>query len=585
MHSHKAAAGGVAGPRPGQDARPSVPPSVLVALAVAAAAVILGALVGHFQMDDWFLLGRASQPLSWEALRFRLATAEHDIVLWVHPQALEIEYFRPVVMLTFWLERRLWGLDPLGYHAVNVLLHAACAGLVYVLFRRLGLRPGIGAWAALGWGLGLAGTTPLAWIAARTESLCALFTFAGALAFLNWRDGAGRRWLAWALLLAALAVTSKETGAAAPLLWMLLAWRTRPEDPAPRARRIGPGVVALLLLPATAALVARSLILQLPLPPPTYLERLASPADAIRVLFQVPLQLLCWLLSVPVSHLGPLEWMLARPPATGPALLVLVVLLFVLARAAGGRALRFALAWAGISLLPAIPVVPTSLYSYQPLAGLAWLLGAAWQRSGQRRWAVWLGVWVAAGTVATGLTLAYQRHASRAMERAFAHLVDEARRRHAERVLLFDAPSWSYGIPPALTVRHPGLGIETWFVAFAPDLARSQPSRIEWTGPDELVVRSARGFFDSPIERFLAFGGRPDRVVTAPGAEVSIRALEPGPHPHALSVRFRDRAAVESSLLFRFRGGDLEAIPTALSVRAHDERLPRPPPNVPARTR
>ena len=41
----------------------------------------------------------------------------------------------PMVWTSFWVEHQIWGFNPAGYHAVNILVHAASALLVWRLLR------------------------------------------------------------------------------------------------------------------------------------------------------------------------------------------------------------------------------------------------------------------------------------------------------------------------------------------------------------------------------------------------------------------------------------------------------------------
>ena len=57
--------------------------------------------------------------------------------IWFSPADIKKEgHYWPVVYTSFWLEHKLWGLNPLGYHAVNLLLHIANV-LLSLLARRL----------------------------------------------------------------------------------------------------------------------------------------------------------------------------------------------------------------------------------------------------------------------------------------------------------------------------------------------------------------------------------------------------------------------------------------------------------------
>lgn len=167
--------------------------------------------------------------------------------IWLSPSA-SPQYY-PLVFTSFWIERRLWGLRPFGYHLVNVLLHAGAAILAWRLLRRIEVP---GAWAAaLFFALHPVQVESVAWVTERKNVLSALLYFAAALAYLGFSEGPRRgsriRSLAavWLCFLGAL--LSKTVTATLPAtLALALWWR---HGTLPRKDRAALG---LLLIPALA---------------------------------------------------------------------------------------------------------------------------------------------------------------------------------------------------------------------------------------------------------------------------------------------------------------------------------------------
>ena len=154
------------------------------AVGLLAVVVFIPAFSASFLWDDAIIIGFLEQ-----------GTGFSDI--WLNPSRIEFEdHYWPVVYTTFWVEHMLWGLDPVGYHVVNVVLHAANSMLVFALLRRLGMP---GAWfAAALFAVHPMHVDSVVWAIERKDVLSALFYLLAALAYLRWDEldrvagGAGR---------------------------------------------------------------------------------------------------------------------------------------------------------------------------------------------------------------------------------------------------------------------------------------------------------------------------------------------------------------------------------------------------------
>ena len=131
--------------------------------------------------------------------------------IWTEPAAAQQYY--PLTHTLFWLEYGLFGDAPLGYHVVNLLLHAGAALLVVRLLKRLAVP---GAWiAGFAWALHPIQVESVAWISEQKNTLSACLYLAAWLAWLRFDDGLARRerrYGAWsAFVLLALAATLAKT--------------------------------------------------------------------------------------------------------------------------------------------------------------------------------------------------------------------------------------------------------------------------------------------------------------------------------------------------------------------------------------
>lgn len=150
--------------------------------------------------------------------------------------------YYPLVYTTFWVEYQLWGVQPFGYHLVNVLLHVSVALLLWTVLRRLRVP---GAYlAAFIFALHPVHVESVAWITERKNVLSGVFYMAALLAYLRFcplnhegpngvgnQERAGTRcarsWYLAAIVLFAAALLSKTVTCSLPAGILLLLWWRR----------------------------------------------------------------------------------------------------------------------------------------------------------------------------------------------------------------------------------------------------------------------------------------------------------------------------------------------------------------------
>ena len=138
---------------------------------------------------DWddepnFLLNESYRGLGWTQLKW-MFTAFH------------LGHYAPLTWITFGADYLVWGLDPLGYHLTNLLLHTANAVVFYLIAFRL-LQGGIpgatdrplplrlsAALAALVFAVHPLRVESVAWATERRDVLSGLFYLLAVLVYLR----------------------------------------------------------------------------------------------------------------------------------------------------------------------------------------------------------------------------------------------------------------------------------------------------------------------------------------------------------------------------------------------------------------
>lgn len=190
-------------------------PRYLVLLGVLLAATLAAYRPAWHGQPVWDDEGHITRPDLREAAGLRR--------IWLSPGATQQYY--PVTHTAFWVQHRLWGANTLGYHIVNIVLHAVSASLLLLIMRRI-RAPGA-VLAAFVFALHPIHVESVAWMTELKNTLSGALYLSAAWLYLRFDETRGRRWYGGASALFVLALLSKTVTATVPIALLIVAWWQR----------------------------------------------------------------------------------------------------------------------------------------------------------------------------------------------------------------------------------------------------------------------------------------------------------------------------------------------------------------------
>jgi protein O-mannosyl-transferase len=167
--------------------------------------------------------------------------------------------FRPLVNASYAMDRWMWDFRPFGYHLTNVVLHALAVVLLYTWIRRIlaDVRPEADSRLPAFAGAAVFAVHPIqteavAYVSGRSEVMSAVWFIAALLLARGAITSGSAARAALSFACGILALASKETALALPVVLLAYDWLLRPGTDEGRRRRLWAFLIPLLTLFAIA---------------------------------------------------------------------------------------------------------------------------------------------------------------------------------------------------------------------------------------------------------------------------------------------------------------------------------------------
>jgi len=132
------------------------------------------------------------------------------------------EMYRPLVTLSYSIERHFFGLNPHVFHATNLIFHLLNCILVFWFFAKITQCRGIASFVALFFGIHPMHVESVAWIAERKDVLYSVFFLAALITYLHFKEKQSTRFYLLTLGLFFFSLLSKPMALTLPGVLILL---------------------------------------------------------------------------------------------------------------------------------------------------------------------------------------------------------------------------------------------------------------------------------------------------------------------------------------------------------------------------
>lgn len=137
--------------------------------------------------------------------------------------SMDLNLYTPLTTLSFAVDYALWGLNPAGYHAVNLILHLLNTWLVFLFCARLSRSVITAGIAACLFGVHPVHVESVAWIAERKDLLFTIFAMSSLLLYDNYRQYPKKRLVQTAgVFMFLCSLLAKPQAAALPAVLLLM---------------------------------------------------------------------------------------------------------------------------------------------------------------------------------------------------------------------------------------------------------------------------------------------------------------------------------------------------------------------------